>query len=105
MLTRVKWRMIEKEIRKSICSAHAEKCHKLKIVPSCRKKSLRKDTGYSTGVSSHEDNRKSRDAKRKEKKKPRKDNDDSFEMPAKKQRKNRESSVSEDEEKYEKDSK
>lgn len=60
-----------------------------------RSKSIRKDTGYSTG-SSHDD--KGRGSKRKDKKKSRKD-EDSPERPTKKLRKSRESSQ-EDEEKW-----
>lgn len=65
-------------------------------IPLHRNKSIRKDTGYSTG-SSHEDRGKgSRETKRKDKKKSRRD-DDSPERPTKKRRKSRESSKEEDE--------
>jgi len=64
-----------------------------------RNKSVRKDTGYSTG-SSHDDNRRNKESKRKDKRKSHKDDDGSPEKPSKKRRKSRESSK-EDEEKYE----
>lgn len=63
---------------------------------SIRNKSLRKDTGYSTG-SSHEDRGRGKESKKKDKRKSRKEDDSPDDRTAKKGRKSRESSKEEEE--------